>query len=56
MLDVFCLGVLNSTYDVDAKHPGMNLYQLEKGGIKYTLVYFIRKNQPKAYKWREGIF
>ena len=36
-------------YDVDAKHSSRsNLYQLEKGGIKYTLVPFIRKNQPKA--------
>ena len=36
-------------YDVDAKHLGKSkLYQLEKGGIKYTLVPFTRKNQPKA--------
>ena len=36
-------------YDVDAKHLGRsNLYQLEKWGIKYTLVHFTRKNQPKA--------
>ena len=36
-------------YNVDAKHLGRsNLYQLEKGGIKYTLVSFTRKNQPKA--------
>ena len=36
-------------YDVDAKHLGRsNLYQLEKGGIKYTLVPFTKKNQPKA--------
>ena len=34
---------------MDAKHSGRsNLYQLEKGGIKYTLVSFTRKNQPKA--------
>ena len=34
---------------MDAKHSGRsNLYQLEKGGIKYTLVLFTRKNQPKA--------
>ena len=34
---------------MDAKHSGKNnLYQLEKGGIKYTLVSFTRKNQPKA--------
>ena len=36
-------------YDVDAKHLGRsNLYQLEKGGIKHTLVPFTRKNPPKA--------
>ena len=36
-------------YDVDDKHLGRsNLYQLEKGGIKYTLVPFTRNNQPKA--------
>ena len=36
-------------YDVDAKHSSRsNLYQLEKGGIKYTLVPFTKKNQPKA--------
>ena len=36
-------------YDVDAKHLGKSkLYQLEKGGIKYILVPFTRKNQPKA--------
>ena len=36
-------------YDVDAKHSGRSsLYQLENGGIKYTLVPFTRKNQPKA--------
>ena len=36
-------------YDVDAKHSGRsNLYQLEKMGIKYTLVPFTRKNQPRA--------
>ena len=36
-------------YDMDAKHSGKsNLYQLEKGGIKYALVPFTRKNQPKA--------
>ena len=36
-------------YDVGAKHSGRsNLNQLEKGGIKYTLVPFTRKNQPKA--------
>ena len=34
---------------MDAKHLGRsNLYQLEKGGIKYTLVPFTRKNQPKV--------
>ena len=34
---------------MDAKHSGMsNLYQLENGGIKYTLISFTRKNQPKA--------
>ena len=34
---------------MDAKHLSMsNLYQLEKGGIKYTLVPLTRKNQPKA--------
>ena len=34
---------------MDVKHSNMsNLYQLEKGGIKYTLVPFTRKNQPKA--------
>ena len=34
---------------MDAKHSGRsNLYQLEKRGIKYTLVPFTRKNQPKA--------
>ena len=34
---------------MDAKHSGRsNLYQLEKKGIKYTLVHFTRKNQPKA--------
>ena len=34
---------------MDAKHLGKsNLCQLEKGGIKYTLVPFTRKNQPKA--------
>ena len=34
---------------MDAKHSGRsNLYQLEKGGIKYTLVPLTRKNQPKA--------
>ena len=31
-------------YDMDAKHSGRsNLYQLENGGIKYTLVSFTRK-------------
>ena len=40
-------------YDVDAKHlVKSNLYQLEKGGIKYTLVSFTRKNQPKALQAR----
>ena len=38
--------------DVDAKHAKhsgrSNLYQLEKREIKYTLVSFTRKNQPKA--------
>ena len=34
---------------MDAKHSGKsNLFQLEKEGIKYTLVPFTRKNQPKA--------
>ena len=34
---------------MDAKHLGKsNLYQLEKVGIKYTLVPFTRKSQPKA--------
>ena len=34
---------------MDAKPSGRsNLYQLEKGGIKYTLVPFTRKNQPKT--------
>ena len=34
---------------MDTKHSGKsNLYQLEKKGIKYTLVPFTRKNQPKA--------
>ena len=33
---------------MDAKHSSRsNLYQLEKAGIKYTLVPFTRKNQPK---------
>ena len=27
-----------------------NIYQLEKGGVKYTLVPFARRNQPKASK------
>ena len=32
-----------------AKHSDRsNSYQLEKKGIKYTLVHFTRKNQPKA--------
>ena len=36
-------------YDEDARHLGRsNLYQLEKEGIKYTLVPFTRKNQPKV--------
>ena len=36
-------------YDVDDKYLGRsNLYQLKKGGIKYTLLPFTRKNQPKA--------
>ena len=36
-------------YDMDAKYSGRsNLYQLEKGEIKYTLVSFTRKSQPKA--------
>ena len=48
MLVILYLGVLGQ-YDVDAKQSGRsNLYQLEKGGIKYTLVPFTRKNQPKA--------
>ena len=34
---------------MDAKHSSRNnLYRLEKGGIKYTLVPFTKKNQPKA--------
>ena len=34
---------------MDAKHTGRsNLYQLERKGIKYTLVPFTRENQPKA--------
>ena len=34
---------------MDAKHSGrINLYQLEKGGIKYTLVSFTRKKRLKA--------
>ena len=34
---------------MDAKHLGKgNLYQLEKWGVKYTLVPFTRRNQPKA--------
>ena len=34
---------------MDAKYSDRsNLYQLEKGGVKYTLVSFTRKNQPKA--------
>ena len=36
-------------YDVDAKQLGRStLYQLEKGGIKYTLVSLTRKNQLEA--------
>ena len=38
---------------MDAKHSGKsNLYQLDIGGIKYTLVPFTRKNQPKALQVR----
>ena len=34
---------------MDVKHSGRsNLYHLEKGGIKYTLVPFTRKNQPRG--------
>ena len=36
---------------MDAKHLGReNVYQLEKNGVRYTLVPFARKNQPKALK------
>ena len=36
---------------MDTKHLGKkNIYQLEKGGVKYTLVTFARKNQPKTSK------
>ena len=36
---------------MDAKHSGRdNMYQLEKDGVRYTLVPFSRKNQPKALK------
>ena len=38
-------------YVVDAKYMGRkNVYQLEKGGVRYTLMLFVRKNQPKASK------
>ena len=41
-------------YDVDAKHMGRgNLYQLERGDMKYTLVPFTRKKQPKALQAEE---
>ena len=34
---------------MDSKHSGRsNLYQLDKGEIKYIIVPFTRKNQPKA--------
>ena len=36
---------------MDAKHSGRcNVYQLEKDGVRYTLLPFPRKNQPKAFK------
>ena len=36
---------------MDAKHSGRsNVYQLEKDGVRYTLLPFSRKNQPKALK------
>ena len=42
---------------MDAKLSGRsNLYQLDKGGIKYTLVSFTRKNQPKALQAEGGNF
>ena len=38
-------------YNMDAKYMcRKNVYQLEKGGVKYTLVPFARKNQPKTSK------
>ena len=37
-------------YDVDAKYSDTsNLYQLDKGGVKYTLA----KTHPRLYKRRE---
>ena len=46
-----------SHYDVDVKHScKSNLYQLEKGGIKYTILPFTRKNQPKALQAEERTF
>ena len=40
-------------YDMDANHLGRsNLYQLDKGGIKYTL----GRTNPRLYKRREGTF
>ena len=36
---------------MDATHSGRsNVYQLEKDGVRYTLLPFSRKNQPKALK------
>ena len=38
-------------YDVDVKHSGRsNVYQLEKDGVRYTLLPFSRKNQPTTFK------
>ena len=42
---------------MDAELSGRSkLYQLEKGGIKYKLVSFTRKNQPKALQAEEMNF
>lgn len=38
-------------FDVDAKHSGRkNTYQLEKEGVRYTLLPIVEKNQTKAFK------
>ena len=38
-------------FDVDAKHSGRkNTYQLEKEGVRYTLLPIVEKNQTKASK------